>query len=58
MLQYQLIAKIKEINKDIKMLKKKMISAYKFSDYIEGNFFFKLLVEREKILSNLKSKLK
>lgn len=55
--QSNLEAKIKEITKDIKRLQKKMIFEYKYSEYQEGNFFYKLLVEREKILSKLKSKL-
>lgn len=49
-MQYQLLAKIKGLNKIFTFLQKKMIFAYKFSEYKEGNFFYKLLVEREKII--------
>ena len=48
--------KIIEIEIDIGLLKNKMIQAYKNSDYFDGNFYYKLLVEREKILSKLQYK--
>jgi hypothetical protein len=45
--------KIIQIEIDIGLLKNKMIQAYKNNDYFDGNFYYKLLVEREKILSKL-----
>ena len=50
--------KIEELNGDIEILKDKMRRAYTCGMYVDGNFYYKMLVEREKILSSLKSKLK
>jgi hypothetical protein len=48
--------KITQIEIDIGVLKQKMIKAYKKNDYFDGNFYYKLVVEREKILSKLQYK--